>query len=205
MKKAFTRRSKVPEQTRAWETKVFNERIISFTAEKFRVFQLVVTLEDGKKVTSDLMRLDDWANYKYSILNNSISEEPILQWKTSGFWFFGYTELLILPLLFTVLVEWLIALAFRIRPYKYVLIINVITNLCMNVLLCAVIGYTGMSYTMTVFILEVLVAGTEYLYYLRKYRTDEEITKRKLFVFTVVANLASWLGYWGLQFFLWGK
>ncbi len=95
---------------------------------------------------------------------------------------------LIVPLLFTVLVEWIIALFFKLKPGEYVVIINFITNPVLNILLMLFTS-SFLGYTLLLVIFEAVVAGAEFWFYTWKYK---EYTKKRLLLFTLVANAVSW-------------
>ena len=100
--------------------------------------------------------------------------------------------LLIAPLGLTLLIEFLIALCFRIRPKKYVLIINLITNPVMNLLLFVLIlfGPERHVYWIALGVLELAAVGLEYLFYTKKCRG---VGKLRLFLFSLTANAVSYL------------
>ena len=99
----------------------------------------------------------------------------------------GLVLALALPLGFTVLAEFLAAIPFRLKPYKYVVLINLVTNLVMNVLLY-ILRLNGMGLWI-VALLEVVVVLVEYLFYTKKYKDHP---KGKLLLFSLVANALSW-------------
>ncbi len=99
----------------------------------------------------------------------------------------GMVLALALPLGFTVLVEFLTAIPFQLKPYKYVILINVVTNLAMNVLLF-ILSLKGTG-VWIVALLEVTVVLVEYLFYVKKYK---DYPKRKLLLFSIIANALSW-------------
>ncbi len=100
---------------------------------------------------------------------------------------------LILPLLFTVLIEWIVSLFFKLKPSKYVVIINFITNPILNILLFFIYAYNKMNYIPALIIFEAVIMGIEFWFYTRKYK---EYSKIRLFIFSLAANAASWGLYW---------
>lgn len=109
---------------------------------------------------------------------------------------------LIVPLAVTLLVEWLAALCFGIRPVKYVFVINAITNPIMNVLLllASIMLYFGhIGYWAALAVLEIAVVLIEYWYYIRNY---PDIRRGKLLAFSITANVLSLLLGGLLQYLL---
>lgn len=178
------------------KTKIAQERIIYFyNAEgKFKQMQLAVVFK-GKSSweKSNIVDIVEWGDYKYSTSDNTLKEGVITSWIPSSMTVFFGIFVLLLPLLFTILVEWIISLPFKIKPGKYVVIINVITNLVINILILVLFSYVVIDYLVIILILEVFVMAVEYLFYLWKYK---QINKMRLLIFTITANLASWLLYW---------
>lgn len=90
----------------------------------------------------------------------------------------------------TVVIEMLVGLCFRLRPIRWVVLINLITNPVMNILLLIVTMTFGGSgtYFIACAILEAAACGLEFWFYTRKYK---ERKKWVLLIFTLVANAAS--------------
>ena len=109
--------------------------------------------------------------------------------------------LLLAALAVTLLIEWLIALCFGVRPVKYVFAINAITNPVMNILLLIallLLSFSRVAYWVMLALLEALVVFLEYRYYRSKY---PETGKTRLLLFTITANalslaLGGLLQYW---------
>ena len=97
---------------------------------------------------------------------------------------------LILAIGVTIVIEMLVGLCFRMRPIRYVIIINLITNPVMNLLLLilSISVESSAAYTVALLVLEAIVRGLEFLFYTRKYR---ERKKWVLLLFTLIANAAS--------------
>lgn len=191
----FNTYSLIQEITYPVETKVANQRIEFFYNNngRYKDFQLVITFISGEKVRSNFIDIVEWGNYIYSVKDNTLKEGKITTWKPHGFSIFFGAIMLLFPLLFTVLVEWLVSLAFRLKQGKYVVIINFISNPVMNILLMLIFVNVVIDFYVTLIILEALVAGAEFWYYTRKYKG---YTKKRLLLFTITANLASWFLYW---------
>ena len=90
----------------------------------------------------------------------------------------------------TLVIELLVGLCFRMRPIRYVVIINLITNPIMNILLLILSATINSSiiYPISLVILELAVCGFEFWFYTAKYKTRR---KWVLLIFTLVANAAS--------------
>ena len=89
----------------------------------------------------------------------------------------------------TLLIEFLVGLLFRMKPFRYIIIANLITNIPMNIVLLILMGFTGgLGYWIALVVLEAVVVLVEYLFYRCKYKQ-----RRKWFVllFTLAANAAS--------------
>lgn len=188
----------IQEITYPLETKVPNQRFEFFYNEdgKFKDFQIVITFKNGEKASSNFINIVEWGGYIYSVKDNTLKEGKMTTLKPDGLTVFFGATMLLFPLLFTVLVEWLVSLAFRLKPGKYVVIINFITNLVMNILLMLIFINVIIDFYITLIILEAMVAGAEFWYYTQKYKG---YTKKRLLLFTVTANLASWFLYWFLS------
>jgi hypothetical protein len=96
---------------------------------------------------------------------------------------------LIVPLLVTLLVEWLMSLIFRLKRGRYVFIANLITNPIMNILLLVIYNFVYLDFYLILLLLEIMVAAFEFWFYTRRYKQH---SKRRLLLFVIAANLASW-------------
>ncbi len=161
-------------------------------------FCLVCIAPDGTETRTESVQLVSWGSYRYDGATNTISANGTYYPHGSNCADGALTAVLIvlafvLPLGLTLLVEFLAALCFRIRPKKYVLIINLITNPVMNLLLLLltmILGPEQWVYWTVLAVLELAVVGLEFLFYTKKCR---EIPRVRLLIFTVVANLLSFL------------
>jgi hypothetical protein len=189
----------IKESTYPPEWKVSDRQNIEFFHNdegKFKDFQVVITFKDGKTVNSNFTRIVEWGEYIYAVKDNTLIESKITTAKPNSYNVFFGGAALIFPLLFTVLIEWLVSLAFRLKPGKYVVIINFISNPLINILLILIYVNIAIDYYLALIILEALVAGAEFWYYTRKYKG---CTNKRLLLFTVTANLASWFLNWYLS------
>ena len=152
-------------------------------------FYIEVTLDDGTVRTSE--PADATGNdqkYTYDVKTNALKQKSSATgWLYLPLILLGLVLALAVPLGFTVLVEFLVAIPFRLKPYRYVVLINLITNLVMNVLLY-LLRLNGMGLWI-VALLEVAVVLVEYLFYTKKYKDHP---KGKLLLFSLIANALSW-------------
>ena len=89
---------------------------------------------------------------------------------------------------FTAAVESAVALAFRIRPWPVVLLVNVISNIIFNLLLFLTSVFTLIPYLVYVTVGEFLVVLAEYSVYRGRLPS---VSRRRLLAFTITANLVS--------------
>lgn len=109
---------------------------------------------------------------------------------------------IVLALATTLLIEFLTGLCFGMKPFRYILIANLITNPAMNIVLLFVRLITGISdmwYWVLLAALEVLAVFLEILFYRRKYR-GRHSTKR-IVAFAITANALSLAA--GVALYLW--
>ena len=158
-------------------------------------FYLRVMLPDGTERQTDEAKIVDYGCYTYDGETNLLKENGTYYSKSEALGTGALILLYILgiflvPLALTMLFEFLAALAFRMRPKKYVLIINLITNPIMNLVLVVLTLWLsgGAAYWITLAVLELIVCGLEFLFYTKKYKDRK---KWVLLVFTLVANTVS--------------
>lgn len=89
-----------------------------------------------------------------------------------------------ISLILTVAVEIIVALIMKIKNIKTIFIVNLITNIILQLALI----YIPLSYMLTFTIMEILVIITEYLIY-KKYFNN--IPKNKVITYTLIANIIS--------------
>ena len=83
--------------------------------------------------------------------------------------------------------------AFGLRPDKYVWIANLITNPIMNILIVVLFNCFLLDYYLLLLFLEIAVATLEFWFYTIKYR---QYSRKRILLFAVTANLASWGVYY---------
>ena len=173
---------------KTFESEHKQDQRISFSRpESATRFYIEVTMTDGTVRASEPIDCTGYdQDYKYNVKTNVLKEKANL--------FLLYLLLapllLVAPLAFTVLAEFLAAILFKLKPYKFVVIINLITNPIMNLLLGMLSAFgTDGAYPWILLGLEVVVVSVEYLFYTKKYKDQP---KGKLFAFSVVANALSW-------------
>lgn len=155
----------------------------------YKSFKLQITFDDGQTIETNPVDFVEWGTYTYNVKKDVLSEGKINNYKMDGMISFFVLFFLILPLGVTVIVEWLLSMAFSLKPGKYVVIINFITNPIMNILLLLIFNNVYLDYSLVLLLLEIFVGVTEYIYYTNKYKG---VSKRRLRLFTVAANIASW-------------
>lgn len=101
--------------------------------------------------------------------------------------FFGLISLA-LRAVFTAGVESAVALAFRIRPWPVILLVNVISNIIFNLLLFLTNAFSLIPYMVYVIVGESLVVAVEYSVYCRLLSS---LSRRRLLAYTITANLMS--------------
>ena len=170
------------------ETRRRDERIFSFVNDEgqYKSFKLRIIFMDGKLVESNAAEYKEWGTYIYHVKDNVLETGPIISWKIDGYF---YAMGLLLPLICTLLIEWLISLAFKLKPGNYVVIANMVTNPIMNILLLKLFNRFFIDYYLILLIVEILVAVLEFIFYRIMYA---ECSKKRLSLFVVLANSASW-------------
>lgn len=166
------------------EQKIYFER-----PQDAKRFYIEVTMADGTVRASEPVDATGYdQKYTYNVKTNALKEKADRRgWLFVPLILLGLAGALALPLGVTVLVEFLAALPFRLKPYKYVIFVNLITNPVMNVLLYILrLSRIGAWILVP---LEIIVALVEFLFYTKKY---PDRTKGKLLLFSIVANALSW-------------
>lgn len=159
-------------------------------------FYLMLTAPDGTETRTNTVEIVTYGKYTCNGAENLLEERTehyntVANCKLGSQILLFLCCLFLLPIAVTLLIEWLTALCFGIRPVKHVLIINAITNPIMNLLLLIasallLIGHLG--YWFVLILLETAVIFIEYWYYKQKY---PEIGHRKLLLFSITANVLS--------------
>lgn len=165
---------------------------IENTEGKYDSFQLIITLKNDKVLTSNKIDFIEWSDYKYCIKDNTIRAGGIKSRDPGEFTKFLWIIALLIPLGITLAVESIASVPFKIKPLKYVVIINLLSNLTMNVIIILIFRNYYLNYFIVILILELIVLGVEYLFYTYKYKY---ISRRRLLLFTFTANVLSWGAY----------
>ena len=167
------------------------QRIYFERPEDAARFYIEITMTDGTVRASEPADCTGYDQvFKYDVKANTLKQAITSQlgWLFVPLVLLALAGMFALPLGFTVLVEFLAALPFRLKPYKYVIFVNLITNSVMNIVLYFLrVGGGGGLWVIA--LLEVVVVLVEYFFYTKKYR---EQPKGKLFAFSIVANALSW-------------
>ncbi len=170
-------------------------------------FCLRVTTPDGTQTLTDTVGIVEYGKYAYDGATNLLEANGTYYSRaencTTGAEILLYLVLLLFaPLGLTLLIEFLTSLCFRIRPRKYVVFINLITNPVMNLLLLLlmlVVSPARWVYWVVLGVMELAAVGLEYLFYTKK---CPQIGRLRLFFFTLTANALSFLIGFGLLYYL---
>lgn len=153
-------------------------------------FYLLITTKDDTKRT-DSAEIIKYGGYTYDGRTNKLESngayyDPL---KDKAQWILRIIYLAI-PLGITLLIEWLVALCFGIRPVRYVFGINAITNPVMNIILLVVImlNRRSFAYWIALAALELAVFVIEYRFYIRKYQS---YSRTRMLLFSLIANAVS--------------
>ena len=177
------------------KTRNGSERIIDLynSGGASKGFRLEIVFENGETQTSQMVNFVGDDSYTYSVRDNEFTGTGTFKTRKPGglqiaFWVF----MLVIPWGLTVLLEWLVALIFKIKPSRYVCFTNLVSNPVMNIVLLVVMSNFIINYFWLVLILELLIVGFEFLFYTFRYK---DISKRRLLLFTFAANAVSFGTY----------
>lgn len=159
-------------------------------------FYLLYTAPDGTEQRSDAIRIVTYGKYRYDAGQNLLEEKTsfynrIESCKTGSTILLFLAGTLLVPFAATLLLEWIVALCFKIRPVKYVFAINALTNPVMNLLLLFGSGFLidgSLTYWIVLTGMELLVVLFEYLFYRKKL---PHLSMARRLAFTVTANAVS--------------
>jgi hypothetical protein len=179
-----------------------NWKIGVWFKEDEKQFCLTLTAPDGTETRTNEIAIEPYGSYTLDCETNTLTAgkpkgadsctgglgELCL---SCGAWLLLYAFAgFFMPVAVTFLVEWLTALCFKIRPVRYVFAINAITNPLMNLLLLIANAFGRISYWVILIALEITVVFIEYAFYKKKY---PDISRRRLLLFTITANVLSLL------------
>ena len=153
---------------------------------------VAVTMKDGTIRTSDPVESVTRRDLKYDVKSNILKVKADLGLLYVPLFLLEVVVSFAFLLGFTALVEFLVALPFKLKPYKYVILINIVTNVAMNLILSllrTIMSMREYNDLWIVVLLEVAVVLVEYLFYTRKYKDHP---KGKLLLFSLIANALSW-------------
>ncbi len=162
-------------------------------------FYIVCTAPDGTETRSETVELAEYGQYRYDGAENRLTRDGTWYNRSDRhscsngiLWTLLPVLLFVLALGLTLLFEFLTALCFRIRPKKYVFIINLITNPIMNLLLFLLAAFDPdpWIYCTVLGILELLTVVIEFLFYRKKY---PQYGGARLFFFSLTANAVSFV------------
>ena len=154
---------------------------------------LELKLPDGTVVQSNTLPITPNGVYRYDGKTNVLTDRTGSLDTTCIGDVFLFLLTLLLEILaafaLTILIEFLVGLCFKMKPFRYIIIANLITNIPMNIVLLILSGFTGsVGYWIALVVLEAVVVLVEYLFYRCKYPQ-----RKRWFVllFTLAANAAS--------------
>lgn len=154
---------------------------------------LELTRPDGSTVQSNTLPVTADRSFRYDGKTNTLSVRA----GSSSDSCIGGVLLFLLMLVaeilgafaLTVLIEFLVGLCFGMKPFRYILIANLITNIPMNIVLLLLNSVAdGIGYWIALVVLELIVVLVEFLFWRKKYKD-----RRTWYVllFAVAANVAS--------------
>ena len=139
-------------------------------------FKVIIQMPDGSIRVSELLKKKA---FDYDVVIDVNDMKVVSENKDINKIIFNF----IIVLLITVIIEFVIALFFKTKKYYIIIATNIITN---TLLQCAMFKSEGL----TVFlVLEAIIIVSEYFIYLRYI----DINKKKLLIYTLVANLITML------------
>ena len=158
---------------------------------------LEVTHPDGTTVRSNTLPIElngaRYAAFRYDGRTNELTDRT----GSDGNCALGYAGLFLgisivsLAAAFglTLLIEFLIGLCFRMKPFRYIIFANLITNIPMNIILLLLSILTeGAVYRIALIVLEAIVCLIEFLFWRSKYKTRKAWY---VLLFTLTANAVS--------------
>ena len=86
------------------------------------------------------------------------------------------------------LIELLVGLCFGMKPLRYIILANLITNIPMNIVLLLISTLSGFEYWIMLIVLEAIVLLIEFFFWRRKYASRKTWV---VLLFTAAANAAS--------------
>ncbi len=183
------------------ETRKNNEFIARFHSDEvYPYFKIAVDYADGSYEESESVNFTEWGDYRYDPESKSLTLWEITSWRLSGMDYILYPIILVFPLIITIMVEMFIAKAFQLSKTGMVGIINLFTNLIMNLFITVLFNEVYLNYALVLLICEVLVMVVEFGFYL--WRFKGAYTVKRLALFTLTANLASWAVYYAISFWM---
>ena len=155
-------------------------------------FKIIVQKDDGSLQVSKVIT----NNYFYSEVNYDMSKNTYTI-KGTVEKHFSINKNSLLPdnfftrCLFTIVIELLLGLyLFKIKNWKIIIIANLITQIILNLVVKMFATYSPLEFLLSYIILENLIVLIEFIIYAA---CIKNIRKRKLFLFSFVANLSTLL------------
>lgn len=160
-----------------------------------KLIQIEVISPVGDFTLSNSLELVDYGNYEYDGKTNVLKESSgkgsaiidslsvILGALLYGIW-------IIASYVLTIIIEMIVGLFFKMKPYGRIALANLMTNVPMNIILILCDTLLGIGSDWLLYGLEILCVVIEFLYYKKKY------TKKKpgtIFIYTLLSNILSFI------------
>ncbi len=158
-------------------------------------FKIIAQTNTGELITSNTVEPRQFdAEIKFNLQNGDVKIlNKDLMSKIKDLLLYNHhkgTDQFLLRVLLTVFIELLIAvLIFRIKNWAVISITNIVTQLILNVTIYMMFYFTT-NYILTLVLIESIVIGLEFMVY---FKFIPAINRRKLFVYTLTANIVSLL------------
>jgi len=177
------------------KTRSKKENMITFYNKdgKYRDFYLLIVTEDGERIETNVVAFEEWESYRCELETGELFPGEVDSYsKLHGYSYIFYPLFFLMaPLIVTLLVESGVARAFRLRPKKYVMIANCVTNPLLNIFIIPIYNAVYLPYWVILLVLETGALLLEFGFYVWRY--DKTVyTKKRLFLYTLVANVLSW-------------
>ncbi len=153
---------------------------------------LKVTAPDGTVRESNVLPITPNGVYRYDGATNTLTD------RTGSFAESGFASILLFvgvllleiaaAFALTILIELLVGLCFRMKPLRYIVFANLITNIPMNIVLLLISTLSGFGYWFALTVFEAIVLLIEFFFWRRKYASRKTWV---VLLFTVAANAAS--------------
>ena len=148
-----------------------------------KTFKIIVQYEDGEIVVSNVINTKQfWSEVSLDLSTGKVSDIPHVS--------YSFLQLIFLIIL-TVIIELFIAILFKIKEYKIIIKVNILTQLILHFILLVTFGKLNCRvWYYEFYLLEILIVFIEFYFY-RIYLKN--YTSKKLFIYSVVANIITFV------------